>query len=382
MRNLKPFIVVLFAILFIAPACSSSDYDSETPEGYAYVLKRDVVAKISPVFLYDYPDAPKEHTFKAGEWVCSSALYPDSLPKRYNKCYYYIPKGTYRLLYKNEIENLKKRDSAFAREAKTWKFLSESGSKIGGAERTIPMEHLFWLVIPGLLICLVGKWAKSIMNDEKRTDDEVYVFRWLPIALLSLYIIEIGLAALLLYLGALNGEMSYMAGILFAIPGLILMAMNGYGAFAMNSALLTQYGVNFPLKRVIIYTIVSLLIFYFSGKFIPSVMDNPIMLLPKMLMLYIPLLLMFGVDMYRQNPESLRSLPWLMFFFLIGTIIAGVIIVVVLMAIGVMRVWSAHIKSEELKDANNGALSCASCSYRGSCSSPGSPCSQHQNWRQ
>ena len=58
-----------------------------------------------------------------------------------------------------------------------------------------------------------------------------------------------------------------------------------------------------------------------------------------------------------------------------------VLVMIVVIAVGAYYVWSWQLKSEEAKDRNNDNLSCSNCNSRGLCSSPGVPCSRHQNWQ-
>ena len=394
MKNLKLFIVALLALVFVAPACNPRP-TVQKPEAYAYVITQDVWAYILPEEVEDNPYATKEHKFKTDEWFFYAQLNPEVANLRYLGCFYAVPKQYFRLLTKSEVQKLIAQDREFTEEAKSWFLLDANGNPLMDKQkravsnrRAIPISHLFWLLIPGLLIAGVGYMSKSISKRKGEwTEDDKDIIKWAPGVLLGLYFLEIALLVLLTFLGVFHGDHAPGMGLFFALPGLALLVVNGYSAFAVNSLILSNYDVSFSWKRIIIYALASLglgylvtilisMLFKFdpaNGNMLPFVIFVVIALLS--------LLVMFAVDMRKQNPASLRKLPILALLFLIGTILSAVVVMIIVIAVGVWYTWNWQLKSEEAKDRHNGSLLCSNCNSYGKCSSPGVPCSRHQNWQ-
>ena len=394
MKNLKLFIVALLALVFVAPACNPRP-TVQKPEAYAYVITQDVWAYILPEDVENNPYATKEHKFKTDEWFFYAQLNPEVANLRYRGCFYAVPKQYFRLLTKSEVQKLIAQDREFAEEAKSWFLLDANGNPLMDKQkrtisnrRAIPISHLFWLLIPGLLIAGVGYMSKSISKRKGEwTEDDKDIIKWAPGVLLGLYFLEIALLVLLTFLGVFHGDHAPGMGLFFALPGLALLVVNGYSAFAVNSLILSNYDVSFSWKRIIIYALASLGLGYLVTilismlfKFDPANGN----MLPFVIFVVIALLLllvMFAIDMRKQNPASLRKLPILALLFLIGTILSAVVVMIIVIAVGVWYTWNWQLKSEEAKDRHNGSLLCSNCNSYGKCSSPGVPCSRHQNWQ-
>ncbi len=230
--------------------------------------------------------------------------------------------------------------------------------------------------------------SKSISKRKGEwTEDDKDIIKWAPGVLLGLYFLEIALLVLLTFLGVFHGDHAPGMGLFFALPGLALLVVNGYSAFAVNSLILSNYDVSFSWKRIIIYALASLGLGYLVTilismlfKFNPA-NGNMLPLVIFVVIALLSLLVMFAIDMRKQNPASLRKLPILVLLFLIGTILSAVVVMIIVIAVGVWYTWNWQLKSEEAKDRHNGSLLCSNCNSYGKCSSPGVPCSHHQNWR-
>lgn len=395
MKNFKLLLVALLALIFVAPACNPRPTVQKS-DGYAYVVVEDVWAQILPDEVMGNPYATKEHKYKAGEWFVNVNLNPEVIHLPYRGCLYAMPKQYFRLMSENEVRTLLANDRAFAEESKYWRFLDANGDSLLGEKKTpvrhnrraIPITHLLWLLIPGLLIAGVGYTAKSLSKRKGEwNEDDVDIMKWAPGVLLGLYFVEIALLLLLTILGVFNSNHAPGMGILFALPGLALLIANGYSAFAVNGLILSSFDVSFSWKRIIIYALASMGLGYLVTilismlfKFDPA-NGNMLPLVIFVVLTLASLLVMFAVDMRKQNPASLRKLPILSLLFLIGTLLSAVLVMIVVIAVGVWYTWNWQLKSEEAKDNHNSNLSCSTCNSRGLCSSHGVPCSRHQDWQ-
>ena len=396
MKNFRLLAVALLALVFAAPACNPRPTVQKS-EAYAYVIVEDVWAQILPGEVMGDSSGIEEHKYKAGEWFINTQLNPEVAHLLYRGFHYAVPKQYFRLLNKSEVKELIAQDRAFAEQANYWLLLNADGESMTGEKakpvvvsnrEPIHIFNLFWLLLPGLLIAGVAYAANSLSKRKGEWDEDERVFvKRSPIILLGLYLLEIALLALLIFLGVFNSKHDPGMGIIFALPGLALLIVNGYSAFAVNSLILSSYNVSFSWKRIIVYGLASVGLGYFATilisvifKFDPANGNMSSLVISTVLTLIL-LLTMFAVDMRKQNPASLRKLPILALLFLIGTLLSAVLVMIVVIAVGAYYVWSWQLKSEEAKDRNNDNLSCSNCNSRGLCSSPGVPCSRHQNWQ-
>lgn len=397
MKSIKIFIAALFAVLIVAPSCGHREKPRkvELPEGYAYVITKDVWGEILPAYLESNPYAVTTHKFRTGEWFFCSALHPETANIYYYKAYYSVPRETFRLLTVGEVQNLMQTDKEFVAEAKKWFLLAEDGEPLLGkdakktalvGERVISIANMFWMIIPALLIAALGYMAKVMREDSETYAGVEGNFEvWAPYILLLLYVLELALLLLLIYLGALNDELGIFAGFMFAIPAFILMLINGWAAFTTSSLVLSFYKVEFGWKRIVKFILISIGVgCVVSVLLIPVSKLNPdssIQSWASLVSILVVFLALIGVDMRKQNPDSLRMLPILVVLITIGLLISFVAVAMVAIAVGIYYIWNFQISSEIAKDEHNNALSCDTCNYRGNCSSRAVPCTRHQDYR-
>ena len=286
-------------------------------------------------------------------------------------------------------------DKEFVAEAKKWFLLAEDGEPLLGkdakktalvGERVISIANMFWMIIPALLIAALGYMAKVMREDiETYAGVEGNFEVWAPYILLLLYLLELALLLLLIYLGALNDELGIFAGFMFAIPAFILMLINGWAAFTTSSLVLSFYKVEFGWKRIVKFILISIGVgCVVSVLLIPVSKLNPdssIQSWASLVSILVVFLALIGVDMRKQNPDSLRMLPILVVLITIGLLISFVAVAMVAIAVGIYYIWNFQISSEIAKDEHNDALSCDTCNYRGNCSSRAVPCTRHQDYR-
>ncbi len=393
MRLLK--LLVAAVMLFAAVACGyEPEVVVEKPDCYAYVVTQDVWGEITPHDAQKNPYATKTHKFKVGEWFFWGVLNPETAELPYlNRGNYTIPRGTFRLLTKSEVQNLMQTDKEFAKKVKRWHLLSEEGSPLleDAAKYRVAKQggmsafNLFWLFIPALIIALVGYICQGMSKDlaESTTTDRKILWG-LAGSVPVLFVVE----AVLLFVMAYYGAFTYFEieiAILFCIPIFAFFGLNAYGALITNSAILRSYQVSFSWARIAIYAVASFgvgSIVAAIAAFVAGVENVDLWLaIPYLLAIFAAMLVMFGIDMYRQNPKSILALPLLALLFVIGIVMIILSFVLVMLAIGVWLVFKSHVKSEEMKDRGNASLQCANCIHYGNCPSVGVPCSRHQDWR-
>ncbi|MBO5772163.1 MAG: hypothetical protein J6R09_05955 [Alistipes sp.] len=396
MKALK-FIVAAMS-LFVLTACGvQPDYVVEKTGCYAYVMTQDVWGEIVPEDNPVNPYAVDTHKYRRGEWFFYAQLYPEKVDLYYihSRAYYSVPRGTFRLLTKAEVQKLMQTDKEFAKEAKTWFLLAEDGSPLFEntskqyvAQRgSMSAFNLFWLFIPALIIAIIGYIANSMAAesaDADFTESDKKTMWWLFGSVPVLFIVEALLLLALAYYGVFTYfEIDYV--IFFCIPIFAFFGVNAFGAFITNHSILTSYRVSFSWARVAIYLVVSYVVGLVAAMITAflSGIDNADLWLaiPFLLGLAIALLLTFGVDMCRQNVKSIKALPILAMLFVIGAVMVAFSIVLVVVVVGIWLALRTHVKSEELKDRNNDSLKCTNCIHYGNCPSVGVPCSRHQNWR-
>lgn len=395
MKILK-FLVAAIALFSLTSCDYEPDYVVEKTDCYAYVITQDVWGEILPEYTQTDPYATKTHKYKKGEWFFYCQLYPEKAALPYvNHCLYNVPREMFRLLTKAEVEQLMQTDKEFAKEAKTWFLLAEDGSPLfeDDSKQRVARRggmsafNLFWLFIPALLIAIVSYIAKSMASEpseKEHAEDDRRVIDWLAVGVVALFIIQAVMLLCFAYYNAFaHFEIDYI--IFFCIPIFAYMGLNAYGAFTTNVAILRNYEVTFSWARIIIYVVASFVVgsaLTFLISFLAGFENANLWLaIPYLLGIAVSMLAMFGIDMYRQNPKSLKMLPVLALLLTIGVvalILSGVLVAVL---IGLWLVLKSHVTSETMKDKNNASLVCTTCNHYGTCTSVGVPCSRHQNWQ-
>ena len=204
-----------------------------------------------------------------------------------------------------------------------------------GDLQTISIVHLLWLFVLAVAVAVLGFVCKKKMSKEL-TEKEAYTVKWLVGSELMLYVIEVLVAVILWLLGILD---ACAANIPTAAAFLILfMALNAVGAFVINDAILRKFGISFLWKRVLIYVGVAVALALLFAILMPLALDisafDSRMLISDVLVLCVALCTMFGVDMYRQNPQSLNAIPAVFILFTIGALMSGTLVVIALVATG------------------------------------------------
>ena len=160
--------------------------------------------------------------------------------------------------------------------------------------------------------------------------------------------------AILLLLGVLGACESKFVIVMVTLA-LLLMLLNAYGAFATNSAILSRYEISFTWKRVLVYVGIALAVEALFALLIPQIFDIAIadarMFIPNVIILAITLFVLFGVDMYKQNEQSLRVIPVVFILFMIGMLMIGVLAIIALLAIGLWSVIKICLAKDAAKDA-------------------------------
>lgn len=251
------------------------------------------------------------------------------------------------------------------------------------AERTIPIGHLLWLLVPAVAIATLGYLCKKKITEEM-TEKETLVVKWLVGSLLVLYVVELLLFVILKQLGVF-GFYAPKYILLVATFAISFMLLNAYGAFVANSAILRKYKISFPWKRVIIYVGIALAVETIFALVVPLAFDVSIfdsrMLIPNVIALCTLLFVLFGVDMYQQNAQSLKVIPVVFVLFTIGSLMSGTLVLIAFFAVGVWYIARGCLVKDKMKDRRNASLECESCSAKESCSAPGTPCEKHQDWK-
>ena len=227
----------------------------------------------------------------------------------------------------------------------------EEAPKADDEKRSIPVKHLMWLLIPAVAVAVLGFVCRvKISKVKEDSEKEMRLVKWLVGSVLALYVVEFIMLAILLLLGVLEACEPKLV-VVVVLFSLLLMLLNAYGAFATNSAILSRYEISFTWKRVLVYVGIALAVEAFFALLIPRIFDVAItdarMFVPNLIILAITLFVLFGIDMYKQNEQSLRAIPVVFILFMIGMLMVGVLAVIALLAIGM---WSV-IKSCLAKDA-------------------------------
>ena len=222
-------------------------------------------------------------------------------------------------------------------------------------KRTIPAKHLLWLFIPAVAIAALGFVCKvKISEIKENTEKETRIAKWLVGSVLALYVVEFIMLAILLLLGVLGACESKFVIVMVTLA-LLLMLLNAYGAFATNSAILSRYEISFTWKRVLVYVGIALAVEVLFALLIPHIFDIAIadarMFIPNVIILAITLFVLFGVDMYKQNEQSLRVIPVVFILFMIGMLMIGVLAIIALLAIGLWSVIKICLAKDAAKDA-------------------------------
>lgn len=222
-------------------------------------------------------------------------------------------------------------------------------------KRTIPAKHLLWLFIPAVAIAALGFVCKVKISEIKEdTEKETRIAKWLVGSVLALYVVEFIMLAILLLLGVLGACESKFVIVMVTLA-LLLMLLNAYGAFATNSAILSRYEISFTWKRVLVYVGIALAVEVLFALLIPHIFDIAIadarMFIPNVIILAITLFVLFGVDMYKQNEQSLRVIPVVFILFMIGMLMIGVLAIIALLAIGLWSVIKICLAKDAAKDA-------------------------------
>ena len=222
-------------------------------------------------------------------------------------------------------------------------------------KRTIPAKHLLWLFIPAVAIAALGFVCKvKISEIKENTEKETRIAKWLVGSVLALYVVEFIMLAILLLLGVLGACESKFVIVMVTLA-LLLMLLNAYGAFATNSAILSRYEISFTWKRVLVYVGIALAVEALFALLIPQIFDIAIadarMFIPNVIILAITLFVLFGVDMYKQNEQSLRVIPVVFILFMIGMLMIGVLAIIALLAIGLWSVIKICLAKDAAKDA-------------------------------
>ena len=222
-------------------------------------------------------------------------------------------------------------------------------------KRTIPAKHLLWLFIPAVAIAALGFVCKvKISEIKENTEKETRIAKWLVGSVLALYVVEFIMLAILLLLGVLGACESKFVIVMVTLA-LLLMLLNAYGAFATNSAILSRYEISFTWKRVLVYVGIALAVEVLFALLIPQIFDIAIadarMFIPNVIILAITLFVLFGVDMYKQNEQSLRVIPVVFILFMIGMLMIGVLAIIALLAIGLWSVIKICLAKDAAKDA-------------------------------
>lgn len=221
-------------------------------------------------------------------------------------------------------------------------------------ERTIPVGHLLWLLVPAVVVAILGYLCKKKITDDM-TAEEKLTAKWLIGSVLMLYVVELLLFVVLFLLGVFE-KCTLGSALLVALVAAVFMLLNAYGSFTANTAILRKFEISFTWKRVLVYVGIALAVDLLFVIFMPLVFDAPIfssrIILPNIIVLCTVLCLLFGVDMYSQNAKSLRAIPLVFILFTIGMLMSGALILIALLAIGLWYVIKNGLAKEKCEQPN------------------------------
>ena len=224
-------------------------------------------------------------------------------------------------------------------------------------EQTVPIAHLLWLFVPAVAVAVLGYIIKRKMKSAA-TEKEVSTVKWLVGSELIIYAVELVIAAILLLVGILDACAEHIAPTISFL--ILFLSLNAYGAFVTNDAILQKLGISFSWKRVLIYVGIAFAVEALFAIFMPMVFDVAItdarMILPNIIMLCVVLCILFGVDMYKQNSQSLSAIPLVFMLFTIGVLMSGTLVLVALLVIGLWYVIRSCLVKEKAKEHRDATL--------------------------
>lgn len=228
------------------------------------------------------------------------------------------------------------------------------------SEQSIPAANIFILLLPAVVIAVLGfVCKKKITNKEELTEKEMRTEKWLIGSILGLYVAELVALSVLLLLGVLDTCPPRLMLLVF-IFAVVFMLLNAYGAFVANSAILRKYNISFSWKRVFVYVGIALVVGLLFVVVMPLIFDVAItdarIYVTDIMLVSILLVLLFGVDMYRQNPQSLKAMPVIFILFTIGMLMSGALVLLALFVVGLWYVVRSCLVKEKVQEHRNKSL--------------------------
>jgi len=283
-----------------------------------------------------------------------------------------------------QAANLQQSDSVMIKRAETTPEIDATQSPVetdGGASS--PIKHLLWLLLLAVIIAALGYLSKKRVGDgSSLTEKDARILKWLVGGELLLFVVELIVLIVLFCVGVMSGNLAEYIIVVSGLGGAFAL-LNAYGAFCTNSALLRKYGISFSWRRILIYLISSLVLMSIVMLVSPYIFGVAILdirlLSSAIVIMGIALSVMFGVDMYRQNAQSLPAIPVVLILFTIGTLMSGAIVLLALIAIGVWYVIKGIADSEKAKNGRNLSLESDKCEHKEDCTTATSPCDKHQD---